>query len=69
MISKGMEAKKHSRKAYWPAIIIAAAILAAGIAWTEIEIKAAEEQRYIASWPITVNKNIEWTWAGKGPIE
>ena len=66
MISEGKKAKKYKGERNWPAVIVAAVILAAGIMWTELEIKAAEESRYIASWSITVNQNIEWTWAGKG---
>lgn len=36
-----------------------------GIAWMEIEAREAERAQYIDSWPITMNQNIEWTWAGK----
>lgn len=39
--------------------------LAVGMVWIEIEARKAEADQYIASWPITTNQYIEWTWAGK----
>ena len=60
------EARDNFITENWAAIIIAAVILAAGIIWTELEERAAEEARYIDSWQITENRNIEWTWAGRG---
>lgn len=46
--------------------VFAVVAIAAGIVWTEIERKQAEEARYIDSWPITVNQHVELGWAGKG---
>ena len=47
-------------------VIFAAIVLTVGIAWIEIEARRAEANAYIDSWPITINRNIELTWAGKG---
>ena len=39
--------------------------LTVGMVWIEIEARKAEADQYIASWLITTNQHIEWTWAGK----
>lgn len=46
-------------------IIFSVVVLTVGIIWIEIDARKKSEAQWLDSWDITINRNIEWSWAGK----
>lgn len=46
-------------------IIFSVVVLTVGIIWIEIDARKKSDAQWLDSWDITINRNIEWSWAGK----
>ena len=46
-------------------IIFSVVVLTVGIIWIDADARKKSEAQWLDSWDITINRNIEWSWAGK----